>query len=71
MEELIKNMMFDINYHPLYFITAHQGRIDKSGKITLLFDVYKKEIQDVWYYTIASKRTLEEIKQILIHLGVS
>lgn len=43
MEELIKNMMFDINYHPLYFITAHQSRIE-SGKIILLYNLHKKKL---------------------------
>ena len=69
MEDLIKNMMFDINYHPLYFITAHQGRIE-SGKITLLYNLHKKEVINNWYYIQASDRALDELKEVLIKLGV-
>ena len=70
MEDLIKNMMFDINYHPLYFITAHQGRIE-SGKITLLYNLYKKEIINNWYSVQASDRTLDELKETLIKFNIN
>lgn len=70
MEELIKNMMFDINYHPLYFITAHQSRIE-SGKIILLYNLHKKEVINSWYYVWASDRTLDELKELLIKFNIN
>lgn len=69
MEELIKNMMFDINYNSLYFITAHQGKV-KGGEITLLFNLYEKRMDKDWYYFKATEKTLDELKEVLTKLGV-
>ena len=62
-DDIIKNMMFDINYHSRYFITSIQGIGSK-----LYYNLYDKETKDNWgyYNDIANTRTLDELKEILI-----
>lgn len=68
-DEIIKNMLFDINYHPIYFITSTQGKGNSLNNYNpfLYFNLHDKTQKDNhgYYYQIASLRTLEELKEIL------
>ena len=65
-EELIKNMFININYHERYFVSCVQG-LDSSG-YTLLYNLYDKqtEKENNFYRAVATQRTYEELKECLI-----
>ena len=62
-DEIIKNIMFDINYHPKYFITASE-RLARPANI-FFYNLYNKTNQKVFAEEIANNKTLKELKEIL------
>ena len=63
-DDIIKNMLINIDYHPKYFITNCESR-DKN-KPLLMYNLHDKSTLQFGYcYQIATMRTLEELKEIL------
>ena len=64
-EELVKNMLVDINYHERYFVSCVHS-LGSSG-YTLLYNLHdKKEKENNFYKAVATQRTLQELKECLI-----
>ena len=63
-DEIIKNMMFDINYHSKYFITANET-VGYGSENILTYNLFNKKNKHIFYEKIATQRTLEELKEIL------